>query len=124
MLKIESIIKLRLNRNMNGWEKRIVISVFGYHWIGYYTPEDIEKINLKRWTSTTWYCCAGSDLKYADLNGDGMINDFDKRAISKPNLPTTTLGWTIGGSWKGLVSVLFQGSFDYSFAINGTDWVW
>ncbi len=49
------------------------------------------------------------------------INDFDKRAIGKPNLPTTTLGWTIGGSWKGFsISVLFQGSFDYSFAINGT----
>ena len=46
---------------------------------------------------------------------------FDKRAIGKPNLPTTTLGWTIGGSWKGFsISVLFQGSFDYSFAINGT----
>ena len=61
------------------------------------------------------------DLKYADLNGDGTINDFDKRAIGKPNLPTTTLGWTIGGSWKGFsISVLFQGSFDYSFAINGT----
>ena len=56
-----------------------------------------------------------------DLNGDGTINDFDKRAIGKPNLPTTTLGWTIGGSWKGFsISVLFQGSFDYSFAINGT----
>ena len=42
-------------------------------------------------------------------------------AIGKPNLPNTTLGWTIGGSWKGLsVSVLFQGSFNYSFSVNGT----
>mgnify|MGYP000418533826 CR=1 FL=1 len=61
------------------------------------------------------------DLKYKDLNGDGVINDFDKGAIGKPNLPNTTLGWTIGGSWKGLsVSVLFQGSFNYSFSVNGT----
>ena len=61
------------------------------------------------------------DLKYKDLNGDGVINDFDKGAIGKPNLPNTTLGWTIGGSWKGLsLSLLFQGSFNYSFSVVGT----
>lgn len=60
-------------------------------------------------------------MKYADLNGDGSIDDFDKGAIGKPNLPTTTLGWSFGGYWKGFsFNVLFQGSFDYSFAINGT----
>ena len=96
---------------------------FGYHWIGYYTPEDIEKINSGAADAPVKPDIAvqAGDLKYADLNGDGTINDFDKRAIGKPNLPTTTLGWTIGGSWKGFsISVLFQGSFDYSFAINGT----
>lgn len=96
---------------------------FGYHWIGYYTPEDIEKINSGAADAPAKPDIAvqAGDLKYADLNGDGTINDFDKRAIGKPNLPTTTLGWTIGGSWKGFsISVLFQGSFDYSFAINGT----
>ena len=62
---------------------------FGYHWIGYYTPEDIEKIN--------------------------------SGPADAPAKPATTLVWTIGGSWKVFsISVLFQGSFDYSFAINGT----
>lgn len=96
---------------------------FGYHWIGYYTPEDIAKINSGAADAPAKPDIAvqAGDLKYADLNGDGTINDFDKRAIGKPNLPTTSLGWTIGGSWKGFsFSVLFQGSFDYSFAINGT----
>ena len=85
--------------------------------------EDIEKINSGAADAPAKPDIAvqAGDLKYADLNGDGTINDFDKRAIGKPNLPTTTLGWTIGGSWKGFsISVLFQGSFDYSFAINGT----
>ena len=60
-------------------------------------------------------------IALADLNGDGSIDDFDKGAIGKPNLPTTTLGWSFGGYWKGFsFNVLFQGSFDYSFAINGT----
>ncbi|MDL2256824.1 TonB-dependent receptor, partial [Bacteroidales bacterium OttesenSCG-928-I14] len=44
-----------------------------------------------------------------------------KKAIGKPNLPSTMLGWTVGGSWKGFsLSLLFQGSFDYSFSIIGT----
>ena len=98
---------------------------FGYTWIGYYTPEEVDLIhagaaNAPAVPNTDVPIQAG-DLKYKDLNGDGVINDFDKGAIGKPNLPNTTLGWTIGGSWKGLsVSVLFQGSFNYSFSVNGT----
>lgn len=102
---------------------------FGYKWIGYYTPEDIDLINAAKTDPTikapavpyTDIPVQAGDLKYADLNGDGSIDDFDKGAIGKPNLPTTTLGWSIGGYWKGFsFNVLFQGSFDYSFAINGT----
>ena len=98
---------------------------FGYKWIGYYTPDDIEKIkagasDAPAVPNTDTPVQAG-DLKYADLNEDGTINDYDKMAIGKPNLPTTTLGWSFGGYWKGFSwNVLFQGSFDYSFAINGT----
>ncbi|WP_125042220.1 SusC/RagA family TonB-linked outer membrane protein [Bacteroides faecalis] len=96
---------------------------FGYHWVGYYTPDDIAKINAGDVSApaTPEVPVQAGDLKYADLNNDGVINDFDKKAIGKPNLPTTTLGWSIGGYWKGFsFNVLFQGSFDYSFAINGT----
>jgi len=98
---------------------------FGYKWVGYYTPDDIAAIKAGSPdapaipnTSTT---VQAGDLKYMDLNGDGIIDDYDKCAIGKPNLPTTTLGWSIGGTYKGFsVNVLFQGSFDYSFALNGT----
>ena len=98
---------------------------FGYKWIGYYTPDDIAKINAGASDApavpNTDSPVQAGDLKYADLNNDGTINDFDKMAIGKPNLPTTTLGWSFGGYWKGFSwNVLFQGSFDYSFAINGT----
>ena len=98
---------------------------FGYHWIGYYTPEDIAAIaagdkNAPAVPNTDIPVQAG-DLKYQDLNGDGTIDDYDKMAIGKPNLPNTTLGLTVGGSWKGLtLSLLFQGSFNYSFSVVGT----
>ncbi len=98
---------------------------FGYHWIGYYTPEEIALIEAKDPTApavpNTDIPVQAGDLKYQDLNSDGTIDDYDKTAIGKPNLPNTTLGWTIGGNWKGLtLSVLFQGSFNYSFSVVGT----
>lgn len=98
---------------------------FGYKWIGYYTPEDVAKIQSGASdapaTPYTDIPVQAGDLKYADLNNDGTIDDYDKGAIGKPNLPSTTLGWSFGGYWRGFsFNVLFQGSFDYSFAINGT----
>jgi TonB-linked SusC/RagA family outer membrane protein len=98
---------------------------FGYKFIGFYTPEDIELINnndpaAPAVPNTDTPVQAG-DLKYKDLNGDGIINDYDKSAIGKPNLPTTSIGWTVGANWKGFsINILFQGSFDYSFSVVGT----
>jgi len=96
---------------------------FGYIWEGFYSKEDVASIAAGNPTKIPVpnVPVAAGDLKYKDLNGDGVIDDFDKGPIGKPNLPTTTLGWTIGGSYKGfMLSVLFQGSFDYSFSIKGT----
>lgn len=107
---------------------------FGYHSLGYYTQADIDNINA--YMSANGGSNAGNktvaapdnglplhagDLKYQDLNGDGFINIFDQRAIGHPNLPNTNLGLNLQASYKGFsVSVLLQGSFNYSFIITGT----
>lgn len=58
------------------------------------------------------------DLKYEDLNGDGVIDQFDQRIFGKPNLPQKVLGTTLGFGYKGFsMNVLFQGSFDYSYRV-------
>jgi TonB-linked SusC/RagA family outer membrane protein len=58
------------------------------------------------------------DIKYADLNGDGVIDQQDMRGIGDSNLPQTVLGSTFGLAYKGFsLNVLFQGSFDYSYRI-------
>jgi hypothetical protein len=40
------------------------------------------------------------DIKYADLNGDGIINDSDKTNIGNP-YPKFTIGWSISLEYKG-----------------------
>lgn len=98
---------------------------FGYTYIGFYTPEDIANNNDSNpdnnvATPLNDVPTQPGDLKYKDLNGDGMINDFDKGAIGKPNLPTTTYGVSLGLTYKGFSArVLFQGSYDYSFSVVG-----
>ena len=59
-------------------------------------------------------------LKYKDLNGDGIIDERDMGPIGKPNIPNLNGGITLGVHYKGLdVSVLFQGAFNYSLAVQG-----
>lgn len=49
------------------------------------------------------------DIKFADLNGDGVINDNDRTYIGNPN-PRLTYGANLSGSFKGFdVSVFIQG---------------
>lgn len=58
------------------------------------------------------------DLKYQDLNNDGVIDQQDIRGIGQSNLPQTVLGTTLGLGYKGFsFDILFQGSFDYSYRI-------
>lgn len=107
----------------------------GYHFLGYYTAADIAAIAAYKADPAHNGSNAGNpiavpdngiplqpgDLRYEDLNGDGTINVFDKRNIGKPNLPNTILGLSLQAVYKGFsVSVLFQGSFNYSFAVIGT----
>lgn len=91
---------------------------YGYSWIGFYqNEEDIAK-SPKPLVDPS--IIKPGDLKYADLNGDGIIDEGDQGPIGKPNLPNTTLGTTFAFQYKGLsISVLFQGSFNYSFSVQG-----
>ncbi|MDF2192320.1 TonB-dependent receptor [Paraflavitalea sp. CAU 1676] len=90
---------------------------FGYKWVGFYESEaDINK-SAKPITGAV----KPGDLKYADLNGDMVIDQNDMTAIGKPNLHTTNVGLTLGVRYKGFgANILFQGAYDYSFSIVGS----
>ena len=54
------------------------------------------------------------DIRFKDLNGDGVINDQDRTFIGNP-IPKLTYGLTFSGGYKGFdLSFLFQG-------VNGID---
>jgi TonB-linked SusC/RagA family outer membrane protein len=64
------------------------------------------------------------DLYYIDYNGDGVIDAKDMVPMANLNYPTTTMGITIGGSYKGFgFNMLWYNAFDvYKEAIPSYLW--
>lgn len=60
------------------------------------------------------------DIKYKDINGDGVVNDGDRVAIGASTKPSLIYGMGISGQWKGLdVNIHFQGAGKSTFFIDG-----
>ena len=60
------------------------------------------------------------DIKYKDINGDGVINDNDRVAIGATRVPNLIYGWGISASWNSFdFNVHFQGAGKSSYFING-----
>lgn len=60
------------------------------------------------------------DIKYKDINGDGVINSNDEVAIGSTRVPNLVYGVGVSATWKGLdVNVHFQGAGKSSYFING-----
>lgn len=60
------------------------------------------------------------DIKYADINGDGVINSYDNVAIGYTNLPEITYGFGLTGEFRGFdINVFFQGVARTSFFTGG-----
>ena len=49
------------------------------------------------------------DIKYKDLNNDGLINDYDRTRIGRGDVPNIIIGFGFSASYKGFAfSTLFQ----------------
>jgi TonB-linked SusC/RagA family outer membrane protein len=60
------------------------------------------------------------DIKYKDVNGDGIVNNGDRVAVGSTTRPNLIYGVGASASWKGLdLSVHFQGAGESSFFILG-----
>ena len=60
------------------------------------------------------------DIKYKDVNGDGVVNDNDRVAIGATTKPNLIYGVGLSANWKGLdAGFRFQGSGNSTYFING-----
>lgn len=70
------------------------------------------------------------DIRYRDVNGDGIINDDDRMPMGYSQFPQIIYGFSFGGSYGGFdFSVLFQGADKASVYLSemaawpfDTDW--
>lgn len=60
------------------------------------------------------------DIKYKDVNGDGIVNDGDRVAIGATSRPNLMYGVGASANWKGFsLGVLFQGAGKSTFSTYG-----
>lgn len=61
------------------------------------------------------------DIKYKDVNGDGVVNDDDRVPIGATTRPNLTYGFGASINWKGFdFNVHFQGVGKSTYFIGGT----
>jgi len=67
----------------------------------------------------TGYSPKPGDVRYKDLNGDGVIDPLDVAPIGRNN-PSIPFGATLGARWKGFdATLLFQGVLNRSIYLSG-----
>ena len=93
----------------------------GYHCVGFYQLSDFDASGAVKTgvPKPLWSTIQPGDLKYADMNGDGVITTADQTWLSKPNLPTFTYGVNLNLDYKGFsLRMLVQGASGYAVQIN------
>lgn len=69
---------------------------------------------------TTWGKVEPGDIKYKDVNGDGIINNDDRVAIGSTTKPSFIYGLGASAQWKGMdANIHFQGAGKSTFFISG-----
>lgn len=61
------------------------------------------------------------DIKYLDLNGDGIINSYDQKAIGYTDIPETIYGFGGSVGWKNFdFSIFLQGNANVEFSMRSS----
>lgn len=119
------IVKADEPGGLEPWRKtegHRINQIRGYRVLGFYADtSDIGKSPVNRLTPNA---SIPGDFKYADINGDGIINELDQVPIGFSNIPEYIGGLNLSVGFKGIsATVLFQGvtnvSSDLIFYSNG-----
>lgn len=84
----------------------------GLQGAGFYQTADFDANGnlLPGVAKSTYGQVRPGDLKYVDLNNDGIINDYDKAPLQFAKLPEITLGFNVGFKYAG---------FDFDAFVQG-----
>lgn len=103
------------------WKLRVGNSVnqrFGYIAEGLFI-DDAEVTNSPQQFGLT--TVRAGDIKYRDLNGDGIISDLDMAPIGYPTVPEIQYGFGASLGWKNIdFSFFFNGVHNRSFFLDYT----
>lgn len=105
ILDLRGINQTGLTVNREGYPMQ---SLYGYVADGYIVPEDYDaEGNYKGATQIGNF--GPGDIKYKDINGDGVINTSDQEIIGS-TIPRYTFGMNLFAEYKGIdINMLFQG---------------
>lgn len=105
------------------WMKRTgqpVGQIFGYVADGLF--QSVTEISNS--ATTVGYTPQPGDIKYKDLNSDGVIDQFDIKPIGRVGKPLVFFGLSLGASYKGFdFSALIQGVTNRDVYVGGSS-IW
>jgi TonB-linked SusC/RagA family outer membrane protein len=89
---------------------------FGMIAEGLFTSQE----EIDSWPQQTFSNVRVGDIKYKDVNGDGVVDVYDQVAIGNPNIPETVYGFGFSLEYKGIdFSIFFQGAANMDFMLGG-----
>ena len=94
-------------------------SNYGYTCLGFLNEDDIANPSIAKLKGIKQQ---PGDLRYADLNGDGVIDDYDKGYIGNPTVPRYTYGFGFTVDWNNwYIGAFFQGIAECDFTISASN---
>ncbi|RYY22317.1 MAG: SusC/RagA family TonB-linked outer membrane protein, partial [Sphingobacteriaceae bacterium] len=89
-------------------------TIYGYKALGFFSTAKEASSS----PTTVGYTAQAGDVKYADLSGDGIINQFDLTPIGNTK-PLVYYGTTLGFNYKGIsLSFILQGVGNRQIGFN------
>jgi TonB-linked SusC/RagA family outer membrane protein len=92
-----------------------ILAQFGYVAEGLFkSQEEIDN------SATQFGTVLPGDIKYKDLNHDGVINSYDEKQIGKGDVPSLTYGLAVNANYKNFgVGLFFQGENYADIELSG-----
>lgn len=96
--------------------------IYGMQAVGYFQ----NQAEINKSLPQSFGTLKPGDIKYQDINGDGVIDSDDKIAIGySTTAPEIYYSFHLGAEWKGLgFDVMFQGTANYSAILNTKAMFW